>query len=74
MTMVQEFQKKKKKKKKKRQTEFQNLQENCLMGEMILLIFLKKELFHIKVMYSKQKNLKTKLDKFYIRCTDQKNF
>ena len=51
MTMVQEFQKKK----KKRKAEFQNLQENCLMPEMILLIFLKKELFRIKVMYLKQK-------------------
>ena len=34
--------------------EFQNLQTNCLMREMIL-IFLKKGLFRIKKMYLKEK-------------------
>ena len=49
MTIIQEVQKK-----QKRKIEFQNLQENCLMREMKLLIFLKKGLFRIKVMYLKQ--------------------
>ena len=31
------------------------MRENCSMGEMILLIFLKNELFHLRVMYLKQK-------------------
>ena len=70
MTIIQEVQKKKKKKKKKKQKKkikFQNLQENCLMQEMILLIFLKKELFCIKVMYLKQKKnqKKTSWKKFF---------
>ena len=46
MTMVQEFQKKIEKKNR--------VLENCLMRKMIFLIFLKKELFRIKVMYLKQ--------------------
>ena len=31
------------------------MRKNCSMGEMILLIFLKNELFHLRVMYLKQK-------------------
>ena len=66
--MVQEIQKK-----QKRKIEFQNLQENCLMQEMKLLIFLKKGLFRIRVMYLKQKKKKnqkknqkkTKENKFF---------
>ena len=42
-------------KKRKREIAFQNPQENCWMREKILLVFLKKELFCIKVMYLKQK-------------------
>ena len=61
MNIIQEVQKKKK---KRRENVFQNLQKNCLMQEKILLIFLKKELFHIKLMYLKQKKKKNKKTNF----------
>ena len=44
-----------KKKKRMRKIKFQNLQENCLIWEMKLLIFLKKDFFHIKMIHSKPK-------------------
>ena len=53
MAIIQQIQKK-----QKRKNEFQNLQENCLMRGMKLLIFLKKGLFRIKIMYLKQKKKK----------------
>ena len=53
MTIIQETQKKYKTK-----IEFQNLQENYLMREMKLLIFLKKEFFCIKIIHLKQKKKK----------------
>ena len=42
-------------KNQKRKITFQNLQENCWMQEKVLLVFLKNELFRIKVIYLKQK-------------------
>ena len=64
MNMVQEL----KKKKQKKKIDFQNLQENCLMREMKLLVFLKKEFFRIKEMYLKQKKKKNQ------KKTNQKKF
>ena len=45
----------------KEKEKFQNLQKNCLMQEKISLIFLEKEFFHIKVMYTKQKKKKNQM-------------
>ena len=56
--MVQEIQKK-----QKRKIEFQNLQENRLTREMKLLLFLKKEFFHIKIIHLKQKKKKNQKKK-----------
>ena len=41
--------------KKKKKRSFRICKKNCWMREKILLIFLKKEFFHIKVMYLKEK-------------------
>ena len=51
-----------KKKRRKGKIAFQNLQGNCQMREKILLVFLKKELFRIKVMYLKQKKKNQKMN------------
>ena len=53
MTIIQEVQEK-----QKRKMEFQNLQENCLIREIKLLIFLKKKFFRIKITHLKQKKKK----------------
>ena len=57
MIIIQEFQKN-----QERKIEFQNLQENCLMQEIILLIFLKKELYLIK---KKRRIKKERTKKFF---------
>ena len=57
MIIIQEFQKH-----QERKIEFQNLQENCLMQEIILLIFLKKELYLIK---KKRRIKKERTKKFF---------
>ena len=57
MIIIQEFQKH-----QERKIEFQNLQENCLIQEIILLIFLKKELYLIK---KKRRIKKERTKKFF---------
>ena len=57
MIIIQEFQKN-----QERKIEFQNLQENRLMQEIILLIFLKKELYLIK---KKRRIKKERTKKFF---------
>ena len=57
MIIIQEFQKN-----QERKIEFQNLQENCLMQEIILLIFLKEELYLIK---KKRRIKKERTKKFF---------
>ena len=58
MTMNQEIQKKKKKIEEKKRV--LKSAKNCKMQEKILKIFLKKEFFHIGVMYLKQKKIRRK--------------
>ena len=58
MTIIKEVQKSTREKKS-----FRICKKNCLMRQMKLLIFLKKELFRIKVMYLKQKKNQKKNQK-----------